>query len=173
MVWRRLRIAADTSLACLHYIIQITQGWEDDHLHQFHIYGKDYGIHYPGGLSYSDNAFEVKLGDFEFDVGDRFTYEFNFYEHWLHDIRIEAIETLSPRKKAPFCLSGNGMPGATEFDVYDKTVALIKAVAEADGKTTMGAIRPYVMALNQVRFNRKQVNLELGGLDFSNPALVG
>ncbi|MUN04678.1 hypothetical protein GNZ04_20820 [Escherichia coli] len=39
MVWRRLRIAADTSLAALHFIIQIIQGWGDDHLHQFHIYG--------------------------------------------------------------------------------------------------------------------------------------
>ncbi|WP_235784865.1 plasmid pRiA4b ORF-3 family protein [Serratia fonticola] len=36
MVWRRLRIAADTSLAALHYIIQIVQGWGNDHLHQFH-----------------------------------------------------------------------------------------------------------------------------------------
>ncbi|MFB5668772.1 hypothetical protein ACE41Q_25360, partial [Shigella flexneri] len=46
MVWRRLRIAADTSLAALHFIFQIVQGWGDDHLHQFHIYGKDYGISY-------------------------------------------------------------------------------------------------------------------------------
>lgn len=51
MVWRRLRIAADTSLAALHFIFQIVQGWGDDHLHQFHIYGKDYGISYEGVVS--------------------------------------------------------------------------------------------------------------------------
>ncbi|MGM1120132.1 IS1096 element passenger TnpR family protein [Escherichia coli] len=50
MVWRRLRIAAGTSLAALHFIIQIIQRWGDDHLHQFHIYGKDYGITYEGAL---------------------------------------------------------------------------------------------------------------------------
>lgn len=33
MVWRRLRIAANTSLAALHFIIQIIQGWGDDHPH--------------------------------------------------------------------------------------------------------------------------------------------
>ncbi|MGT4843333.1 IS1096 element passenger TnpR family protein, partial [Escherichia coli] len=33
MVWRRLRIAADTSLAALHFIFQIVQGWGDDHRH--------------------------------------------------------------------------------------------------------------------------------------------
>lgn len=27
MVWRRLRVAADTSLAALHFIIRIIQGW--------------------------------------------------------------------------------------------------------------------------------------------------
>lgn len=42
MVWRRLKVAADTSLAALHFIIRIIQGWGDDHLHQFHIYGKGY-----------------------------------------------------------------------------------------------------------------------------------
>ncbi len=40
MVWHRLRIAADTSLAALHFIFQIVQGWGDDHLHQFHIMAK-------------------------------------------------------------------------------------------------------------------------------------
>ncbi|MCW3377970.1 plasmid pRiA4b ORF-3 family protein [Escherichia coli] len=54
MVWRRLRIAADTSLAALHFIIQIIQGWGDDHLHQFHIYGKDYGITYEGSIGFPD-----------------------------------------------------------------------------------------------------------------------
>ncbi|EFG6834155.1 plasmid pRiA4b ORF-3 family protein [Escherichia coli] len=54
MVWRRLRIAADTSLAALHFIIQIIQGRGDDHLHQFHIYGKDYGITYEGSIGFPD-----------------------------------------------------------------------------------------------------------------------
>ncbi|WP_331456749.1 IS1096 element passenger TnpR family protein [Enterobacter sp. EGD-HP1] len=36
----RLRISANTSLAALHYIIQIVQGWGDDYLHQIHIYAK-------------------------------------------------------------------------------------------------------------------------------------
>ncbi len=101
MVWRRLRIAADTSLAALHFIFQIVQGWGDDHLHQFHIYGKDYGISYEGGIGFVDNPFRVVIDDFAFDAGDRFTYEYNFFEHWLHDIRVEAIYENSTLK-APF-----------------------------------------------------------------------
>jgi len=44
MIWRRLRIRGNTSLADLHHIIQIAMSWDNDHLHCFHIYGEDYGI---------------------------------------------------------------------------------------------------------------------------------
>ena len=91
MVWRRLRIAGDTTLAALHYIIQIAYGWDDDFLHQFHIYGKDYGIARAGGI-WVENAYTVRIDDFDFDVGDRFIYEYNFFKFWLVDIRIEAID---------------------------------------------------------------------------------
>ncbi|WP_420704826.1 plasmid pRiA4b ORF-3 family protein [Klebsiella pneumoniae] len=139
MVWRRLRIAADTSLAALHFIFQIVQGWGDDHLHQFHIYGKDYGISYEGGIGFVDNPFRVVIDDFAFDAGDRFTYEYNFFEHWLHDIRVEAIYENSTLK-APFCISGHGMPGATAADEFDKTLAFLEAIVNADDETTVGEI---------------------------------
>ncbi|MGT7680300.1 plasmid pRiA4b ORF-3 family protein [Escherichia coli] len=150
MVWRRLRIAADTSLAALHFIFQIVQGWGDDHLHQFHIYGKDYGISYEGGIGFVDNPFRVVIDDFAFDAGDRFTYEYNFFEHWLHDIRVEAIYENSTLK-APFCISGHGMPGATAADEFDKTLAFLEAIVNADDETTVGEIRPFADDLDAVR----------------------
>ena len=50
-------------------------------LHQFHIYGKDYGLYYAGGILFSDDARQVFLNDFDFDVSDKFTYEYNFFEY--------------------------------------------------------------------------------------------
>ncbi len=50
MIWCRLRLAGTTTLADLHYVIQIVMGWDDDHLHCFQIFGKDYAIAYEGGL---------------------------------------------------------------------------------------------------------------------------
>ena len=46
MVWRRLRVPGQTSLATLHDAIQIANGWDNEHLHLFHIYGVNYGIRY-------------------------------------------------------------------------------------------------------------------------------
>lgn len=155
MVWRWLRIAADTSLAALHFIFQIAQGWGDDHLHQFHIYGKDYGISYEGGIGFIDNPFRVVIEDFAFDAGDRFTYEYNFFEHWIHHIRVEAIHEDS-ELKTPFCLSGHGMPGATAADEADKTLAFLEAIVNADDATTVGEIRTFIDDLDAVRFNRNK-----------------
>jgi hypothetical protein len=89
MVWRRFRVPANTSLAILHKLIQIINGWNDFSLHKFHIYGKDYGINYIGGVHYPNDVYAVCLEDFNFEIGDKFTYEYNFFKHIIHDIRIE------------------------------------------------------------------------------------
>jgi hypothetical protein len=116
MIWRRLRVPGNTSLAELHYIIQIIYGWDNENLHQFHIYGKDYGINYEGGLGYSDNVHKVYLDDFLFDVGDKFSYEYNFFEHWMHDIRVEKIEESIKGSALVYCTRGSRMFGASKSD---------------------------------------------------------
>ena len=98
MVWRRIRLYEDTSLGALHFIIQFSFGWDNEFLHSFHIYGEDYGISYDGGLDFSDNPWLVPLHSFKFEPRDRFTYEYNFYRHWLLDIRIERIDGPSKKK---------------------------------------------------------------------------
>ncbi len=60
MVWRRLRLSGDTSLAALHYMIQIVFGWYDDYLHKFHIYGKDYGIPRVGSIGLEDSLRQLR-----------------------------------------------------------------------------------------------------------------
>lgn len=46
LIWRRLLVIDNSSLADLHHVIQITMGWEEAHLHQFDIWGKKYGLTY-------------------------------------------------------------------------------------------------------------------------------
>lgn len=160
MIWRRFRLPSSISLASLHHIIQLAYDWDDDHLHQFHIYGKDYGISYVGGIAFADNAHEIFLDDFDFDVGDKFTYEYNFFEHCLVDIRIEKIKEASSQTSI-YCVTGNGMPGASKYDEIEPTLDLLKAIVNADDTTPIGDIRPLVDALNAVRFNRHAINHRL------------
>src|SRR5260370_39160905 len=48
-IWRRLLVRSDSTIAQLHDTLQIAFGWTDEHLHQFLIRGKLYGIWKPGG----------------------------------------------------------------------------------------------------------------------------
>ncbi|MGE0684919.1 MAG: plasmid pRiA4b ORF-3 family protein [Candidatus Binatia bacterium] len=106
LIWRRLLVPDTTSIAELHYILQIAMGWEDYHLHRFQIYAKDYGISQMGGMGFSDNPWTVRLVDFGFRVHDRFTYEYDFGDNWEHDLRIEAILDPAPKKTYPICSDG-------------------------------------------------------------------
>ena len=89
MVWRRLHLRSDQSIADLHYAIQIAMNWTDQHLHCFRVYGKDYGVAHIGGISFSDDAKRVSLGSFRFRIRERFLYEYDFYDQWVHEIRLE------------------------------------------------------------------------------------
>lgn len=107
MIWRRLLVSHDSSIADLHHCIQIAMGWEDEHLNQFTIQGKSYGISYIGGMSFSDDARKVYLKDFGFRQNEKFTYEYNFFDHWIHEIRIEQQLPINPRKVYPLCIGGS------------------------------------------------------------------
>ena len=107
MIWRRLRISGGSTLAQFHYVIQIAMGWDDDYLHKFRIYGKEYGIHYPGGALYSNDPNEVRIDAFEFEPGDRFIYTYNYFDNLVHDIRVESIVHLDESHWIPDCISGN------------------------------------------------------------------
>lgn len=53
LIWRRLFVRADSSIADLHYALQIAMGWSDAHLNRFLIHGKAFGVAHPGGLTFS------------------------------------------------------------------------------------------------------------------------
>jgi len=108
MIWRRLLVTKDTTIAQLHDILQTVMGWEDLHLHQFRVYGKAYGVYRDGGMSFADDPYQVTLATFKLRVGERFVYEYDMGDFWQHDIRIERVLPLDLRKAYPVCTGGAG-----------------------------------------------------------------
>ncbi|HEU5098828.1 MAG TPA: plasmid pRiA4b ORF-3 family protein [Roseiflexaceae bacterium] len=106
LIWRRLLVTSETTIAELHATIQFAFGWSDSHLHRFVIHGKSYGIAYPGGMSFADNPDQLRLADFHFRTGERFTYEYNFHIPWHHEIRVEQIVSPAPGQRYPSCIGG-------------------------------------------------------------------
>ena len=106
MVWRRLLVPAETSVAGLHAIMQAAFGWSDEHLHRFTIHAVEYGLWRPGSAGFSRDAHQVPLSGFGLRPGERFTYEYNFFAGWRHDIRVEQVPPRSPRRRYPACTGG-------------------------------------------------------------------
>jgi Plasmid pRiA4b ORF-3-like protein len=77
MVWRRLLVHSDSSIADFHYTLQIAMGWSDSHLHRFRIYGKDFGVYHIGGPIFDDNPKKIRLANLHFRPGERFLYEYD------------------------------------------------------------------------------------------------
>jgi hypothetical protein len=87
LVWRRLLVVSETSIAELHEILQSAFGWSGEHIHRFLIHGAAYGIPHPGGIVFREDARGVPLSRFRLHCGERFRYEYDFTADWKLDIR--------------------------------------------------------------------------------------
>ena len=107
LVWRRLLVASDTSLAKLHAILQRAFAWSDEHLHRFLIHGSAYGLPRLGGISFRDDARRVPLSRFRLHRGERFRYEYDFTADWQLDLRLERVLPFDPERALPSCTGGS------------------------------------------------------------------
>ena len=106
MIWRRLLVRSDSTIADLHSILQIAMGWTDTHLHQFRIQGRKYGIAQIGGIGFRDNPHQVRLADLGLRLRECFFYDYDFGDHWQHHLRVEAILRPESNRCSPVCLAG-------------------------------------------------------------------
>ncbi|MBA3441808.1 MAG: plasmid pRiA4b ORF-3 family protein [Pyrinomonadaceae bacterium] len=108
-IWRQVLVTDSTTLGDLHWIIQLSLGWTNSHLHQFII----------DGQYYSDPEFE--LGEYLDEVHDehrttlgkviavenvRFIYDYDFGDSWRHEISVEKIRPLGQDVTYPQCAAG-------------------------------------------------------------------
>jgi hypothetical protein len=106
MIYRRFKVKGDVHIAELHHLIQIIMGWDNVHLHCFKIWGRTYGISQSGGMYFPDNPCKMLIGDFGFKVWDKFSYTYDFADHWQHEIRVEKIEEANSSYNHPSCITG-------------------------------------------------------------------
>lgn len=154
LIFRRLQVTDTTTIAGLHVVLQTAFGWSDEHLHRFTIHGVEYGVWREGGTGFSHDARTVPLAGFGLRQGERFTYEYDFFDAWLHDIRVEQILPLKAGGTYPVCTGGArtappedcGGPQAflalrqrfSRFAVTMRLAELLVPVMEAPGDAIVG-----------------------------------
>jgi len=123
------------TLAHLHAVIQVTMGWYNYHMYAFRIGGNEYtrpaalegGEIDELGMQSDESVFLSRVITRE---KQKFLYEYDFGDGWVHEIIVEKILPIEPRGKYPVCLAGaracppedcGGVPG------YANIIAALKA----------------------------------------------
>ncbi len=108
LIWRRLLVRSDSTVADLHTTLQMALGWNGEHLNRFVIHGREYGVAHIGGVGFADDPRDVRLADFRLRVGERFLYEYDFTDGWRYDVRVEQLLPLQPGRRYPVCTGDDG-----------------------------------------------------------------
>lgn len=125
-VWRRIVVPGNTTLLKLHDILQIVMGWQDYHLHLFTFDGENYGD--PEDDEWGDLGtmpeHKYELRQLIHGVGQRFTYQYDFGDNWVHLLRVQKIGPAREGVHYPVCTDGRrasppedvgGVPGYANF----------------------------------------------------------
>jgi len=170
IIWRRLLIPADTTLAGLHDVLQVAFGWSGEHLHRFVVHGADYDAH---------DFRNLRLVDLGLRETERFVYDYDLGALWRHDLRVEQILPVVPGGRYPRCTGGRraGPPewcggpwgylqGRQRHDVFSAAALLADMLGHPDAllgdyRDRLEELRPW---LHLDRFDRRAVNQNLAGL---------
>ena len=96
-IWRRFEIPLSCSLSSLHEIIQITFGWDGSHLFGFRVKDQHYD---------EEDAWRIRLGSLASKGIRRFTYVYDFGDHWQHEIFLRSIRTGKAEVDYPVLVAG-------------------------------------------------------------------
>ena len=105
-IWRRVELTAGSSLADLQRVIQLSLGWSDEYQHRFCIRNHYLGASRPGGPLFFGDPEAMILSQFAFPPNERFTYEYNFFDAWLLDVRFEGERAFDAKRRYPRCVAG-------------------------------------------------------------------
>ncbi len=127
LIWRRVAVPTNLTLARLHETIQGAMGWHNCHLWRFDINDERYAPPSPLDDMWDEkikNASRTKLAAI-LDQGVRtFAYVYDFGDDWWHGITVEDIAHGQPNTRYPIFLGGErrcppedigGMPGYYDF----------------------------------------------------------
>lgn len=127
-VWRRIQVPADYTFWDLHVAIQDAMGWLDYHLHAFQIVGIDGEIGIPDEEWDESNpirpSWDVQITDLFSEGRPLASYEYDFGDSWIHQIRFEGYHPAEESRHYPCCLNGarrcppedcGGVPGYEDF----------------------------------------------------------
>jgi hypothetical protein len=165
-IWREFLVPDNYLLGGLHEVLYRVMGWGGYHLHSFH-FGSGFKKTYYSVRAMVEQSTDMRdedsvmLRDLLNRKDKTFTYEYDFGDSWLHEVRVMKILPFDATVRLPICIAGaracppencGGFPGYANI-----LRALKKAETQEDRELLdwLGAFEPE-------RFSVEKVNQRLG-----------
>lgn len=162
LIWRRIQVPGQLTLADMHRVIQVCMGWRDSDSHQFLVgkifYQPGFGIeNYKRKPEYDEAAF--KLHQLEEGMQFLFSYLYDGGDGWELQIAVEEILAPGTLESGPLLVDGaNGCPPEESGDIHQYQ-ALLGALDEsgvdpADLRMDIGEVtgfRPYEFDSDEIQ----------------------
>jgi hypothetical protein len=107
VVWRRLLVPAEMTLAKLHSALQPAMGWTNSHLHCFEVAGRRIGM---VGVEEDSPELEderrIRLASVLPGKGASLLYQYDYGDDWEHLVEVEDVTRPDRRLSYPLCIAG-------------------------------------------------------------------
>jgi hypothetical protein len=89
-IWRTVRVPGWYTLNQLHRVFQMIFGWQDYHLYAFEIGSRRFERKHPE--SEGEDTGAATLAKLGLERGTEFSYEYDFGDGWVHEVRVEDVQ---------------------------------------------------------------------------------
>ena len=107
VIWRKLIVSSDVTLARLHSILQVLMGWSDSHLYAFVINEKRYSSSIEDDDVRQNKLTHTKLSSVFAKNAKLIVYEYDFGDGWEIELSNEAKSDDLQRNEWVECLDGS------------------------------------------------------------------
>lgn len=108
LVWRTFKLTDDYRMDRFHQVLQIVMGWNNSHLHEFRVKGREIGMpddFYVAEFPALEDETTIYLKDLNLQAKDTFTYLYDFGDSWEHVLYVEYIS--EQELLNPVCIEGD------------------------------------------------------------------
>jgi hypothetical protein len=110
LIWRHVEVPTSITLKVLHDIVQAAMGWCDQHLWEFHVGQRRFGL--PMGADWGTEprgvATKTRLREVLTPRRTVITYVYDFGDHWDHKLILTKIRQGEPGTLYPRYVAGEG-----------------------------------------------------------------
>jgi hypothetical protein len=135
-IWRRVLVPDDWLLGELHPVLVAVMGWYGYHMHAFRFGGGFKPIEYTTHQIVMESGPRVLDEDTVLlrhlirRKGQTFTYEYDFGDGWLHEVKVEKLLPYDPSVALPVCLAGERACPPEDCGSFAGYANLLRALAK-------------------------------------------